>query len=242
MRLVLVHARASTLELARYPAYAVPTLLFPAAFFLVFGAGGNAAAATVELATFAGFAAIGVAFFQFGVGIAADRASPWEAYLRTLPVAPATRLAARVLSAVPFAVAASATVAGAALATTQAGLPAVRWLELAVALALGAVPFALLGIALGYLAPPRGALPIANLLYLGLSYSGGLWLRPNRLPPAVAALSPYLPTRTFADALVGVVAGDAFAPGIWVRLAGFAGLFALLAAWAYRRDEGRRYG
>ena len=35
-----------------------------------------------------GFAVIGVAFFQFGVGIAVDRASPWEAYLRTLPVGP----------------------------------------------------------------------------------------------------------------------------------------------------------
>ena len=241
MRLILLHAHALALELARYPAYVVPTLLFPASFFLVFAAPHATSGATAELATFAGFAAIGVAFFQFGVGIAADRASPWESYLRTLPVAPGARLAARVLSAVPFAIGAAAAVIVAALATTPATLTPTRWVELAVTLALGTVPFAVLGIALGYLAPARGALPLANLLYLGLSYAGGLWQRPSRLPASVAAVSPYLPTRTFADALTGVTRGEPFAPGVWVRLVGFAVLFAFVAAWAYRRDEGRQY-
>ena len=36
MRLVLLHARATTVELLRYPAFLVPTLLFPAVFFLFF--------------------------------------------------------------------------------------------------------------------------------------------------------------------------------------------------------------
>ncbi len=241
MKVVLAHARAQTLELARYPAYVVPTLLFPAAFFLVFAAPADRAGAAAELATFAGFAALGVAFFQFGVGIAADRASPWEAYLRTLPVAPRARLGARTLAAVPFALAASAAVVAAGLATTEAALPAVGWLELALVLTLGTVPFAMLGIALGFLAPPRAALPIANLFYLGLSYAGGLWQRPSRLPAAVAAVSPYVPTRAFGDVLAAVATGQPFTPAPWARLAAFAGGFALLALWAYRLDEGRSY-
>ena len=69
--------------------------------------------------------------------------------------------------------------------------------------------FALLGIALGYWAPPKGALPIANLPYLVLAYAGGLWIRPGSLPHAVARASPYLPTRAFADALVAASAGRA---------------------------------
>jgi ABC-2 type transport system permease protein len=238
---MLVHARALTVELARYPAYVVPTLLFPAAFFLVFAAPRARAAATVEMATFAGFAAIGVAFFQFGVGIALERASPWETFLRTLPVGAGTRLAARVLSAAVFAVAASCTVVAIALATTNAALSAGCWAELAAILLLGTAPFALLGIALGYLAPARGALPIANLLYLGLSYGGGLWLRPHDLPAGVAVISPYLPTRALADALAGSVHGLPLQFGADARLAGFAALFAALAAWGYRRDEGRRF-
>ena len=73
MSLVLRHARAMTIELARYPAYVVPTLALPTVFFLFFAAPGAPAGASLRMATFAGFAAIGVAFFQFGVGIANGR-------------------------------------------------------------------------------------------------------------------------------------------------------------------------
>ena len=43
MRLVWLHARLMTLELARHPAYLVPTLVFPAVFFLFFVAPGPGA-------------------------------------------------------------------------------------------------------------------------------------------------------------------------------------------------------
>src|SRR5262249_44482166 len=103
LRLGLRPAWAMTLGLVRFPPYLVPTLLFPTVFFLFFVSPGPHGPATARMATFAGFAVIGVAFFQFGVGIAADRASPWEAYVRTLPVGPGVRLAARLLSAALFA-------------------------------------------------------------------------------------------------------------------------------------------
>ena len=240
MKLVLTHARALTLELLRYPAFVVPTLLFPAAFFVIFVPSGHGDPA-IGMATFAGFAAIGVAVFQFGVGIAAERASAWEAYLRTLPVSPATRIGARVVSAAVFSSATAVVVVGVALATTSPALTAARWGELAATLLIATAPFALLGIALGYWAPQKGALPIANVLYLGLSYAGGLWIPPSELPRFVAGLSPLLPTRSLADALAATATGHPFAAGPLARLAVFAVLFAALALWGFRRDEGRHY-
>ncbi len=241
LALSLVHARASVVELCRYPAYLVPTMLVPSVFFLFFIAPGSAQAATVRMATFAGFAAIGVAFFQFGVGIAVDRGSPWEAYLRTLPVGPVTRLGARVMSALLFACAAAGLLVAVAVTATDATLPAAGWLELSAALLAGTAPFALLGIALGYWSPVKGALPIANLLYLVLSYAGGLWIRPGGLPHPVGALSRLLPTRALADALASIALQDRFDWRDWLALATFGGLFALAAVAGYRRDEGRRF-
>jgi len=240
VRLVAAHARAATLELARHPAYVVPTLSLPAVFFLLFAlpvTGGDPAA---RMAGFAGFAAIGVAFFQFGVGIAADRSSPWESYLRSLPLAAWVRLTARALSAAAFAAAAAGILCAVAVLTTPVSLPPAGWAGLAAALAAGTAPFALLGTALGYWAPPRAALPLANLLYLLLSYAGGLWLEPARLPAAVARVSPWLPTRALSDALRAGAAG-AWPWRPWAALAAHGALFALLAALGYRRDEGRRY-
>jgi ABC-2 type transport system permease protein len=241
--LALAHGRALTVELLRHPSYLVPTLAFPTLFFLFFAvpAGGGDAGANVRLATFAGFAAIGVAFFQFGVGIAVERTSPWETYLRTLPLSVRARMVARVISAALFAAAAASLVVFTAAAATPASLPPARWLELAAALLAGIVPFALLGIALGYWAPPRGALPLANLLYLSLSYAGGLWLRPDRLPAGVRAVSPLLPTRALAEALTAPALGGPAPWRSWLALSLFAAVFAVFAAWGYRRDEGRRF-
>lgn len=241
MRLLNLYVRAMTVELARHPAYVVPTLVFPSVFFLFFVAPATSPDSTVRMTTFAGFAAIGVAFFQFGVGIAVERASPWERYLRTLPVGVGVRLGARVLSAGLFATAAAAILVGTALATTSASLSAGRWFELAFVLVLGTAPFALLGIALGYWAPERGALPIANLLYLGLSYAGGLWFPARDLPAGVAAISPYLPTRALADVLSSTVDSNPFSLRPWSVLVVFAVLFTVTAACGYRRDEGRHY-
>jgi ABC-2 type transport system permease protein len=240
--LALAHARAMTVELVRHPAYVVPTLAFPAVFFLFFDGTASAARAGVRMAAFAGFAAIGVSFFQFGVGIAVERASPWESYLRTLPVGALVRLAARLCSAALFAAAAATVVVAAALAVGGPALSGRSWLELAAALAAGTVPFALLGLAIGYWAPARGALPIANLLYLGLSYGGGLWLRPERLPRLVQRISPVLPTRALADVLGAAAAGGGPPWRAWAALLAFAVGFGALAVWGYRRDAGRRYG
>ena len=74
-----------------------------------------------------------------------------------------------------------------------------------------------------------------------LSYAGGLWVQPRNLPHVVRALSPYLPTRALSDALVAAAIGTPTAWEAWGALAGFAGLFALLAVTGYRRDEGRRF-
>lgn len=242
MRLVLVHARAQLRELSRYPAFAVPTLLLPALFFLLFVVPRvEAARANAFMAFYAAFGVLGIAFFQFGVGIANERVSPWELFLRVLPVTPVTRFAARILAALVFASAAVALVVGVALLTTPAALSAGRWAALVGVLTSGAVPCALLGIAIGYWAPPRAALPLANLLCLLLAYGGGLWTGFAALPGPVEHVSPFLPTRQWADALEAAVEGRAWPPGAVPALAAYTVGFAGLALLGYRRDEGERY-
>jgi len=242
VRLTFLYARAMTLELLRYPAFSVPTLAFPGLFFLLFVASRDDVDATLLVASFAGFAFLAVAFFQFGVGIAAERETPWERFLRTLPVRTTVRFAARMLSGTVFGLASAAVVVVLGVATTDAHLRPVRWGALVLALVVGAVPFALLGIALGYWASPRGALPVANILYLVLAFAGGLWTTPANLPTSVASVSPLIPTRQFGNVLWGATEGRLWRPQDWLLLLAWSAVFAALAAWGYRRDEGRRYG
>ena len=241
MKLVGVHAKAQTLELLRYPAFSVPTLALPAILFCFFGLPRAGGRANVLLASFAAYGVLSVAFFQFGVGIASERTRPWEAFLRTLPVGIATRLAARAISALGFAAASAAIVAGVALLATDAQLSAAASVRLPLALLAGSVPFTALGIALGYWIPPKGALPVANILYLTLAYAGGLWTGPSGLPALVTRLSHGLPTREWGEILWPAATGAPWSAAPWLALLAYAVAFTLLAAWGYRRDEGQRF-
>ena len=242
MRLALAHARAETMTMARYPAYAVPTVAFPAVLMLLVGSRFERGEPERMLAGFAAMALLTVTFFQFGVGIATARTTPWESYLRTLPVSATTRLAGRVLSALVFAAATVATVTVVGIAVYGARLSVPRLAALALALLIGCIPLALLGVALGYWLPPRAALPIANIAFLPLAIGGALWARPEGIPHGADVASQTLPTRSWMEVLDSVATGDQPLPLHHVAaLVGWSLVFSAAAWIGYRRDEGERF-
>jgi ABC-2 type transport system permease protein len=241
MRLVLAHARVQIAELVRFPGFSVATLAFPALLFVLFGLPRAGGQPEIMLASYAAFAVLGVGFFQFGVGGAIERATPWNAWLRTLPVPARVRIAARVLSACSFAFAAVALVVTVALSTTSASLSATAWLRLGVALGAGSIPFVVLGLTIAYWASPKSALPVANVLYMLLAYAGGLWTGPSDLPRGVRIISSWTPTRQWGDLLWPAVAGASWSAVHWLLLAAYTAAFTALAAWGFRRDELQRF-
>jgi ABC-2 type transport system permease protein len=245
MTRVLLNARLQFAELAHIPAFTVPSLGLPLVTYLIFGlpnVHGSAAAANGLLAGFAAFALLGIVMFQFGVGIAADRSSPWERFVRTLPSSPSERFAARLLVALVFGTAALVPVCLCAALATPVSLTWAGWVRVLGCLLVGSIPLGLLGIMLGYLVNERGALPVTNLIYLPLSYAGGLFASsPAGLPGPVAAVSPWLPTRQWSDLLIGYGLGGHLPVHPVLALGGYALLFATAAVFGYRREEVRQY-
>jgi len=242
MRLALAHARSETRHYLRYPAYAVPTLLFPCLMLLVLGRAFERGEPQRLVMGFAATAVLTVTFFQFGVGLATSRTTAWETYLRTLPAGPVTRLAGRVLSAIVFATATVGLVVVVGLVAYDAEMAPWRFAAAITALILGGIPFALLGIAFGYWLPPRAALPVANLAFLPLAVAGAFWARLDGLPHDADVASQLVPTRSWMDVLDAVATGDDPLPLHHVAaLVGWAAAFAALAWWGYRRDEGERF-
>jgi ABC-2 type transport system permease protein len=241
LRLVHAYVRAEVLELLRYPSFSVPTLLFPALLFLFFGVPSEGADEAILMASYAAFGVLAVALFQFGVGIASERTNPWQVYLRTLPVTARVRFAARLVAAGVFALASAGAVFVVALVLTSPAMGVSQWLRLAFALVCGTIPFGLLGLAIGYWLTPKGALPVANLLFLGLAFLGGLWTGPDGLPSGVDAFSPLLPTRQWGELVWAPAVAAAWDWWPFLGLGAYAGAFGALAAWGYRRDEGQRY-
>ncbi|ROP42803.1 ABC transporter permease [Pseudokineococcus lusitanus] len=245
LRLVALHTRAQVVETARVPIALVGTLVFPTLVLLFFVVpqpfAQDPAPATAAVAQISLFAVISVCLFTYGVGVAEDRALPWDPYLRTLPVGAGPRLAGRLLNGLGFALASLVPVVGVASLLTAATLPAGRLLLTGGALALAALPMLGLGLAIGYGASTKAALALAQLLLLPLAFGGGLFLPPELFPTWLDALSTWLPTRAGRDLVVAASTGTDLSTTALPVLAAWTVLTGALAVLAYRRDEGRRF-
>src|SRR4029453_12993440 len=129
MRIVLAHLKEQTLQRLRAPGYLLPTLALPGLFYFLFeGQDTEVGLVTHLMASYAMWAILGVAFFQFGVGIAEERTTAWERFLRMLPLFAGQRLGGRVLSAALFASAAAAVVIAEAHLINPVSVATDRWL------------------------------------------------------------------------------------------------------------------
>ena len=243
MNVYVAHIAAVLTPLMRTPVFWAPVILFLTLLYSFFGLPPSLNApefGNVLLASWSAFAVIGVGFFQFGVSIAMSRESKWEDYARTLPVGGAPRLVAQVVAAMIVTALALALMWSVALLAGATTLTAQQFAHLLAVLTGGVVPFVAMGVALGYLMPPRGAVPIANLLYLPLAYFGGLWMPPSMLPDFVARISPLTPTRHLGELAWASVMGRDLPWASVQVLALYAAVAALVALVMWRRDEALR--
>lgn len=245
-RLVLLHTRFGILETVRIPIAVIGNLLFPGlalVFFVVPNAqvADDPVAATSAVAQLALFAVMSTFLFTFGAGVAEDRALPFDGYLRTLPAGVAPRLLARVLTGLLFALASLVPLLllGALLtaATVDAGT-----LGLGVLVVLAAaLPFLMLGLAIGYRLSNKAAIAVVQLLLFPLAFAGGLFLPPQLFPGWLESVSQWLPSRAGRDVVVETVTGVESYPLALPVLLGWALLCTVLAGLAHRHDEGSRF-
>jgi ABC-2 type transport system permease protein len=119
-----------------------------------------------------------------------------------------------------------------------------RWVSLALVLVAGALPFAAMGLAFGYLVGPNSAPAVLNLVWLPMAFASGLWIPISQLPEIVQTAAPLLPPYHLAQLALGTF-GAAETGGPLPHLgalAGFTVAFLAVAAWGFRRDEGKTYG
>jgi len=244
MSLALTNARFHLLETVRVPIAVIGALFFPAAsmlFFVVPFAGDDPVAATYATASMVTFAVMTSNLFAYGVGVAEDRAQPWDPFTRTLPAGPGPRFAGRVLAGLVMTFVSLLPVVLIAAVATEATTSPIGLLLGAGAVFVIALPFTLMGLAIGYGLPMKAALAVAQVLFFPLAFGGGLMSAPGQAPGWVEAIAPFLPTRGSVE-LMWAVVGD-FTPDttsiamltVWIAA------MAALAAFAYRRDEGRRF-
>lgn len=231
------------LGLIRTPSYSLVTILVPSVIFVIVGVtfSDSRLEANFALGSFCVFSSLGVAFFQFGVGIANDRESPWEQYARVLPVHPLSRLFATILASLVFVSVSICILIVVAFLTTDIGMPTNSWFKMLFGVFVGVFPLAAMGLTIGYWCSPKGALPVANLLYIILAFLGGIFFHPSLMPEFMNSISIFTPVRHIVNLTQAGISGEPWTTEPFLILLAYTILFLILAAMGYRRDEAIKY-
>ncbi|WP_101788975.1 ABC transporter permease [Nonomuraea indica] len=242
--LVLAHTRYQLLEQIRVPIGLISSAFFPAASMLAFVvpfAADDPMAATTATGSMMMVGAMSASLMGLSISVAQDREQPWNGYLRTLPAGPLPRFAGRILTTMAVMLLAVIPVLVIAALFTEATITVPRLLLGLAALLAGSVPFMLLGLLLGFLLSSKAAIGVSQLLFFPVAILGGLFLPLRVMPAFVQAVSPFVPSRGAVELVWSATTGAPADLVSVLALGGWTAVTAVGAAWAYRRDEGRRF-
>ncbi|MBX3094670.1 MAG: ABC transporter permease [Cryobacterium sp.] len=246
LTLALHHAKYSLIETSRIPIAIISALAFPALALLFFVVpqqvvASNPLWATQAVISLSVFAVMSNALFSFGLSISEDREKPWDPYLRTLPAPGLARVFGHVFSMglIGFAAILPVIVIGALLTAAEASVGGI--LLGLVALAVSALPFMLIGIAIGYSMPSKAAIAVVQIVMFGFAFAGGLFLPPVMFADWLNTLSKFFPSRHAREFVIWAVQGGELEWWVWVGLIVWTAVMLVVALWLFRRDEGRRF-
>ena len=223
----------------REPAALFFSILMPVAFFALFVSlfgkfsNGGLSAGTVMVATFGAFGVISVVLMNPGIGVAADRERGWLRAKRVSAVPISVTLAAKVVAALPYAAGVLLAMMATAAITGSLDAPVPALVRMLLVLVVGALPFALLSLAIGFQVGSGTAAAVLNAVLIPSAVVSGLWMPLSMMPAFFADIARFLPTYHLAELARAQLTGGP----VWAHvfaLLGYAVVAAGLAAVSYR--------
>lgn len=219
----------------RLPQFLLPTVVTPGAFYglftLALAREPTPASIAAGLAGYGVFAAIGPALFGFGAGVAMEREQGLIELKRVSPMPIGAFVAAKLAAALMATALAVGLIYALAIVGGAVLTPA-QWLLLALIHLGTTIPFALIGFGIGMRMGGKGAVAIANALFLGSAVIGGLWIPSRLLPGWMRTLGEATPASHLGQLAQTVVGGDPLGAPL-VHAAVVAAMTGLAAVWAW---------
>lgn len=223
------------------------TVGFPVLFYILF-LGDRRAGEIVDggvqwreylMVSMCSFGALIAALNAGGSRLSMERAGGWARQLRVTPMPAwsyvAVKMTASMLVVLPV-VALVELVAG-----TFGGvaLPPGTWIGLTALLWLTALPFAALGVLVGFAVNTEAVFPVVTGLMFVLGYFGGLFTPVSHMPHALQVLARMLPNFHHLSLGLEVLGGHTLGASHWLVLGAYTVVLAGAVAWKHRVEEAR---
>ena len=251
--MLIKQSYAEFLKLFRVPAFSVTSIVLPSMFYAFIGLGQakerlapglSVTFGEYFLASMALYGVANVMVLGFGISLANERGQKQDLLMQSTPLPAPVFFVAKALSALVIAFISLVVLSLLATFAGGAHLAASQWVTLFVRAMLCSIPFIGLGFALGYIASPNSAPAVTNLIYLPTAFASGLFFPLRLLPNFLQNVGPYLPLYRGAQLVwdsVGAPTEGGTLSSDWFYMAAYTVAFFVLALWAYRRDQGRKF-
>ena len=187
------------------------------------------------MVSMASFGCIGAAI-NTGARVAIERQLGWNRQLRLTALPPNSYLIGKAVVSMLVTLPALILVFIAGATIGHVSLTPTEWLATGVSVWLGLIPFAVLGLVIGFAGTVDSVQPISMLTYLGLSILGGLWFPVELFPAFLQAVAKVTPSYWLADLGRSVLAGDGVPMTAVLVLAAWSVALGVLGAFAYSRS------
>ena len=234
------YLRLQLLATARNKRYLISAVAFPLILYIAITASitgpDSHKYAVAYLVSMSVFGVMGGVLTTTGPAIANERKSGWLRQLRLLPISERGVFVGKVATAMTMALPSLIAIALAARFVKDVQLGAGTWVELIVAVWLGCLPFAAIGVLIGYLFDGESARMISIMLHSLLAFLGGLYFPVDT--GGLHKVAQLLPSYRVYELGNEVIHSQTLsAAGIGI-LAGYAVVFAGLAMLRIRRAGG----
>lgn len=221
---------------------------FPVLFYVLFtkvlNLGGDSAADTAEFAriymiSMAAYGAMASALSVTGQRIALERSIGWNDQLRLTPLSARSALLSKLIASLVLALPSILLVSAVGMLVNDVSLSPGAWLGAVGLMWIGALPFAAIGVVIGYFVDSETAQVVTMMTMFLLAIVGGLWINPSLFPDWLRYVSDALPAYHYAE--LGWRVADGHAPRLsdLAVLVAYLVVFGGLALVGYRRTARR---
>ena len=231
--------RVEFLKMLRTPAFAIPTVLFPLMFYMLFGlimggARGNPEQELGSLARFAVFGTMAPGLFGFGVSLAIERERGLLTFRQALPAPPGGYLLARMITAMSFVAISMILLLTLAYVAGKAPLPVGQAILFFFVNVFGVLPFCAIGLYVGSVLSGQAAPGLINLIYLPMAFFSGLWVPLQFMGKTLQQLAPIWPAQHLSQLALDAV-GVSSVGSTMTHVLALAGVTVLFFVLAMRR-------
>jgi ABC-2 type transport system permease protein len=223
------------------------TVGFPVVFYMLF-LGDHRPGTIVDgavpwreylMVSMSSFGALIAALNAGGSRLSMERASGWARQLRVTPVPAWSYVAIKVMASmlVVLPVVGLVELVGATFGGVQLGAGA--WVGLTALMWVTALPFAALGVFVGFVVSTEAVFPVVTGLMFILGYFGGLFTPVSDMPKALQAAARILPNFHHLALGLDVLDGRSLGTSHWLVLAGYTLVLAGAIVWKHRVEEAR---